>query len=511
MNRFFSMMLAALLPALLPITAHAADNTWSGSGPFATGLGNRVINALAVRDDGTAVFCGTGSGTVFLRDIKSPTLVTNAATAITSDSAQLNGTVNVFNAESIIGFEYGLTTAYGVSVAAAPSPLSTSVDTGVSAAISSLTPGATYHYRVVTTSSVGTFSGGDLTFAVLRASQTIAFANPGAQNFGTTPTLSATASSTLAVTFTSTTPSVCAITAGGVLSFITAGPCTVDAAQAGNTTYAPAEIVSQTFIVNPVAPGAPGIGIAASGNTSARIAFTPPASNGGAAIDSYRATCSGGAPTTGSASPITVSGLTNGSAYTCTVAAHNSAGWGNESAASNSVTPSETPDFYVTPSKTGGGTISPSTQQVVMQDSTTTFTITPGSGYTAAVGGTCGGSLTGSTYTTAAITADCTVVATFTHNTYPLTIIKTGKGTVTSTPTGISCGSDCTAEYDYGTEVTLIATPTSGATFTGWSGDGCTGIGECKVTMDAQKEISATFKNPFPWLILMPGLSHDRK
>lgn len=88
-------------------------------------------------------------------------------------------------------------------------------------------------------------------------------------------------------------------------------------------------------------PGAPTIGTATAGNASASVAFTAPASNGGAAITGYTVTSSpGGLTGTGSASPITVSGLTNGTAYTFTVTATNSEGTGASSSASNSVTPS---------------------------------------------------------------------------------------------------------------------------------------------------------------------------
>ncbi|MBI3150140.1 MAG: fibronectin type III domain-containing protein [Betaproteobacteria bacterium] len=87
-------------------------------------------------------------------------------------------------------------------------------------------------------------------------------------------------------------------------------------------------------------PGAPGIGAAAPGDGSATVAFTPPASNGGASIDNYRVTCGpGGFAGFATASPITVTGLANGSTYTCTAAAHNSVGWGPESTASGAVTP----------------------------------------------------------------------------------------------------------------------------------------------------------------------------
>jgi arylsulfatase B len=84
------------------------------------------------------------------------------------------------------------------------------------------------------------------------------------------------------------------------------------------------------------APGAPTIGAATAGDASASIAFTAPASNGGAAITAYNASCTSGSATvggSGTASPITVSGLTNGTAYSCTVTATNSAGASTPSAA----------------------------------------------------------------------------------------------------------------------------------------------------------------------------------
>jgi cytochrome c peroxidase len=89
------------------------------------------------------------------------------------------------------------------------------------------------------------------------------------------------------------------------------------------------------------APGAPTIGAATPGNASAGVAFSPPASDGGAAITSYTATCTAGATSrtaSAAASPITVSNLTNGTAFACSVTATNSVGTGPASAAV-SVTP----------------------------------------------------------------------------------------------------------------------------------------------------------------------------
>jgi phospholipase C len=69
----------------------------------------------------------------------------------------------------------------------------------------------------------------------------------------------------------------------------------------------------------------------------------------------------------------------------------------------------------------------------------------------------------------------------------------TARGTVTSTPTGISCPSTCTGSFNSGTSVKLTAIPASGAFFAGWSG-ACTGTGSCTLTMNANKSATATFK-----------------
>ena len=68
----------------------------------------------------------------------------------------------------------------------------------------------------------------------------------------------------------------------------------------------------------------------------------------------------------------------------------------------------------------------------------------------------------------------------------------TGTGTVTSNPSGINCGTTCSASFGIGTSVTLTATPSTGSTFADWSG-ACSGTGTCAVTLTANTSVTATF------------------
>lgn len=79
---------------------------------------------------------------------------------------------------------------------------------------------------------------------------------------------------------------------------------------------------------------------ASAGDEQASVSFTSPSDQGGADITEYRVTDSTGAHgATGSSSPITVTGLTNGTSYTFNVWAINPFGWSSPSDASDGVTP----------------------------------------------------------------------------------------------------------------------------------------------------------------------------
>ena len=156
----------------------------------------------------------------------------------------------------------------------------------------------------------------------------------------------------------------------------------------------------------------------------------------------------------------------------------------------------------VTKAGTGGGTITSNPagincgddcSETYDQGTSVILTATPASGST--FGGWSGDA--DCSDGVVVIDANKTCTATFNPEVvgYTLTVIKsgTGNGTVTSSPAGINCGSDCSESYDQGTSVTLTATAASGSTFTGWSGGGCSGTGTCTVTMNAAMSVTATF------------------
>jgi hypothetical protein len=192
-----------------------------------------------------------------------------------------------------------------------------------------------------------------------------------------------------------------------VVTGLTNGTAYTFTVHATNTNGDSTESSASTSVTPATPPGAPTGASAVAGAGQASVSFSAPASNGGAAITGYTATSSpGGLTGTCASSPCTVSGLTNGTAYTFTVRATNPIGDSPASAASTAVSPADVPDAPVV-------TATPGDERI-----TVTFTApadqgSPITGYLVSTNG-------GSTWSTLPTT--------------------TGGGTVTGTVTGLANG-----------------------------------------------------------------------
>ena len=120
--------------------------------------------------------------------------------------------------------------------------------------------------------------------------------------------------------------------------------------------------------------------------------------------------------------------------------------------------------YSVTPSASPNGSISPPSVQMANHGSSLSFSVTPAANFTASVGGSCSGSLIGSTYTTNPITGPCTVNATFAPSTYPVTPSAGPDGSIS--PPGIQ---------NIANGATTTFTVTANANFTASVGGTCGG------------------------------------
>jgi uncharacterized repeat protein (TIGR02543 family) len=143
--------------------------------------------------------------------------------------------------------------------------------------------------------------------------------------------------------------------------------------------------------------------------------------------------------------------------------------------------------FAITASAGANGAIDPSGSVSVNYGSTQSFTINPSPGYhvlDVLVDGSTVGAVPSCTFTN--VTANHTIAASFAITTYTLTVNVPGSGSVAKSPDR--------SNYTDGTWVQLTATPATGYTFTGWSGDLTdTTTNPATVTMDANKVITASF------------------
>jgi len=113
-----------------------------------------------------------------------------------------------------------------------------------------------------------------------------------------------------------------------------------------------------------------------------------------------------------------------------------------------------------------------------------------------------GGACSGMEPCIVTVDEDKQVTATFTQKpALSYSRLGNGGGNVNFSP-GTSCTNNCNQYFDSGTQVTLTASPDANSIFSGWGG-ACSGMEPCIVTVDADKQVTATFTQK-------PALSYSR-
>lgn len=119
-------------------------------------------------------------------------------------------------------------------------------------------------------------------------------------------------------------------------------------------------------------------------------------------------------------------------------------------------------------------------------------------------GGACAGTLTSCSIT---LNASNAVNTEFRLKNYTVTVAVDGNGagSVTSSPTGISCPGMCAMSVPYGTQVTLSGAQSGVSTFLGWAGGGCTGTAGCAFVVTGDTLVHASFALNYTLVVTETG------
>jgi len=247
-----------------PSGSQGADIAYVGTVHFTSSDSSAALPAdyaFAPTDQGTASFSATlksqGSQTITATDTLNGSIagISGAISVnLTVPGAPSIGVATAGDTQATVAFS-APTFDGGAALTGYTATANPGGATGSCAAspctVTGLTNGTAFTFTVTATNSAGTGAASASSNAVTpRGSQMVTFNNPGAQTFGTSPTLAATATSGLAVTFTSSASGICTITSGGALKFVSTGTCIINVDQAGNNAYLAAATVSQSFMVN---------------------------------------------------------------------------------------------------------------------------------------------------------------------------------------------------------------------------------------------------------------------
>ncbi|MCF1432628.1 hemagglutinin [Agrobacterium vitis] len=312
------------------------------------------LNTSTGEISGTPTTAGSASFTISATDANSATSSASYSLAVAAGlpGAPTIGSATAGNSQATVSFTAPVSNGGAAitiyTVTASPGG-ATATGSASPITVTGLANGTAYTFTVTATNSVGTGTASAATSSVTPTAPTFTFSP--ASGALTAATVGTAYSETVTVSG-GTSPYTYAVTSGtlpvGMSLNTSTGAISGTPTTAANTSFtitatdanSATGSASYSLAVAADIPGAPTIGTASAGDSQATVSFTAPASDGGASITSYTVTASpGGATGTGSASPITVTGLTNGTAYTFTVTATNSAGTGTASTASNSVTP----------------------------------------------------------------------------------------------------------------------------------------------------------------------------
>ncbi len=201
---------------------------------------------------------------------QAPNVVTNAATAITTNSAVLNGLASANGASTTVAFEYGLTAAYGGAgspMLAGQNPIAANVsNASISISLANLSCGSTYHYRAQASNGIGgVVNGLDQTFKTASCATTTTINNHSPDPSSTLQPIAVTAviapnspsanTPSGTITVSDGAGANCVITLPATscnLSVISAGAKTLTASYSGDSNFVASNAAGVSHTVTPV-------------------------------------------------------------------------------------------------------------------------------------------------------------------------------------------------------------------------------------------------------------------